>query len=176
MGVYEVRTWQRFLLLLIHCPLWVFYKPIDFMHNLYFDSAMWSLFTAAVVFNFPRGVVMLQSKPMYFSDLSSNNEIHVSDRQRYQRIFLMCQQVLLIIGIPTIIDYYVLRYPDLTRRDAFELAVLTYGALSMVYTVASYTGSLLMALTSTCREKSTPRSRGIYPQTPLNDGFSLSSI
>lgn len=168
---YRVQTWQRVWLMWLHTPLWVFYKPFAWMDNLYFNSAMWMLCTSAIVLNLPQVVVFMQTKPTYLNDLESSSDLDMRDRRRFQHLFLHSQQALLIIAIPLIIDYYMLRYQHFKREHFLEYLVLTYGALSLVATVASYISSALMIITVSL--KSNTRSPGLMPSSPSSSMVDL---
>jgi hypothetical protein len=167
--LYEVSALQRSTLVFLVCPAFVFWNPYSWMCNWYFVTSMFFFFALALAFNVPRIVVALHAKPIYMCDLEDEQDLNPVERYRFQKRFLWTQQAWFIFSLPLIADYYVNRYQQqLNRQNVLEVMVITYGALCMIGSAASYTGSLMLWIIDAVKKLSAsrPSSMPLCPVSP----------
>lgn len=156
--ILKVPWWCRFFLIGIIAPVFSFYQPYpEYMDNWYFITAMFTLGTFAIITNFPSALIMMHTKPMFWSDLIDNaNYDHLAntDRYKFQKRFLLLNGCVVFFTVPAILDYYFNQREHETWWDAI---LLLYVSFCFLQTVMSYCGAFMLWLMDVCKRRQQSR-------------------
>lgn len=144
--MYFVTPWQRACLILLPLCMFLWWQPLHFMHNVYFVYTLLALETFCVVINFPQLITFFHSKPLYICDLEDQYTLTVSERRRFQLLFVRLQQLVTILCIPIVLQYYLHKYPHITRQNWLENLAIAYSALNLMTTTTSKIGSFVLTV------------------------------
>jgi hypothetical protein len=156
--VLQVSKWTRCTLIGLVCPVFCFWQPYEeWMDNWYFITAMFAIGTFSVITNFPSLLVMMHTKPMYWSELIDNqsyDHLRRKDKYKFQKRFLFSTKVVVFLCAPAIFDYYLNQRPGETWWDV----VLTiYVSFCFIQTLMSYWGSVMLWIMDHYKRKSQSR-------------------
>lgn len=148
---WEDISWKIFFLpLALIYPLLILINT--FQHEYYYFI---SIFISGLIlsWNFPSLALALSSRPIYYDDLSlDENEksqvkimSNIESSRKFQDIYRLIQQFILSIALALIIDYGVISY----QNEDMNLTqiLITIGGLGSVYTrIIFYIGKILVSI------------------------------
>lgn len=144
-------SWKVFFL-----PLAIIYPLLilipTFHHEYYYFI---SIFISGLIlsWNFPSMALALSSRPIYYDDLSldenekSERKIlsNIESSRKFQDIYRLIQQFILSIALGLIIDYGIISYEN--KDMNLTQILITIGGLGSVYTrIIFYIGKLLVSI------------------------------
>jgi len=106
-----------------------------------------------LIWNFPKLAFILSSRPIYFDDLSLENEekeerlilLNIESTKKFQNIYIIIQQFILSLSLALIIDYGVIEYKN--KNMNFTDILIAIGGLGSLYTkIIYYIGKMLVSI------------------------------
>lgn len=144
-------SWKVFFLPLgVVYPLLIFIKT--FQHEYYYFIAF---FISGLIFswNFPSLTSILSSRPLYFDDLSLDDDeksevrimSNIESSKKFQNIYRIVQQFILSAALALIVDYGAIQLEN--SNMAFMDLLIAIGGLASIYTrVVYYIGKILISI------------------------------
>jgi hypothetical protein len=144
-------SWKVFFI-----PLGIIYPLLilipTFQHEYYYFI---SFFISGLIlsWNFPGITSALSSKPLYYDDLSLDNEekserkimSNIESSKKFQNIYRIVQQFILSITLALIIDYGIIQFKNANME--LTQILIAIGGLASIYTrVIYYLGMMLVSV------------------------------
>lgn len=145
--------YRRILLILLLLPLVPAFpnKELVWSKTLYYIIPSSGISTFVLLFNFPRIVAAIHSKPFYYNDLK-NNKMNFETKRQYQWIFIAILQVTITIVISVLSFYYYDRF-HATTLSGMEVIGVLGGMLSLLLKIEHVIGRLALFILKQCKNK-----------------------